>query len=645
MPYILTKSNGTQLTTIQDGSLDNSTDLTFVGKNYAGYGQIENENLVKLLENFANTNPPAKPVVGQIWYDSVKRKIKFYAGTGTLPWKEIVTGNSVSTSKPDDQVVGDMWWDPTDQKLYVFNGLEHILVGPLGNGNSLVSSVISSTIAEALTGNSKQVLKAVLPLGTPAIFSSSQPFNVDPTAGVYSSYPKIANGITLPNTAADGVSSDYSLNPNAPVLWGTAASAWGLVEGGVRVLASSYVKRTELQGFTNALNLLTDDGITVGTSQVLRISASGTDGLISNIVSDTIKFYVQDSYASTTKSNLLTLSAQGGLSLTPGAGKTVTVGTTGSPFADTYSKVVHTGKISTSNTDNLATTGTIYGSWTVYGSLTLASGSTVAATSSDLATKANTLLNATGDAYVGTTTSSESGKVAQFDSTGALTVGNLTAKSGGGAITGAWTLASSASLQATSLKSDTRFVVPDVLANNWTLAQRDGSGNLAVNALTSSGITAPSISAGSSNNSSGAIYGQWTLASQATLQATYADIAERYEADREDYLPGCVMVIGGIKEITASIERASINWAGIISTNPAFKLNCEAGDDVTHPYVALKGRVPCMVVGPINKGDLLVTSRFPGHAEAWQPGDSPLAVIAKALESVGEGTHVIEVKV
>jgi hypothetical protein len=53
MPYILTKTNGTILTTVQDASTDNSTSLTFVGRNYSGYGQIVNENFVKLLENFS----------------------------------------------------------------------------------------------------------------------------------------------------------------------------------------------------------------------------------------------------------------------------------------------------------------------------------------------------------------------------------------------------------------------------------------------------------------------------------------------------------------------------------------------------------------------------------------------------------------
>ena len=429
------------------------------------------------------------------------------------------------------------------------------------------------------------------------------------------------------------------------MLWGTAATAWGLVENGVRVLASSYVKRTELQGFTNALNLLTDDGITVGQSQPLRIHANGYDGLISNIASDTIRFYVKDYYGSVSSSNIVNLSAQGGLSLTPGAGTTVTVGTNGAPFADTYSKVVHTRKISTDVTDNIATTGTIYGNWTVHGSLTLGGGSTVAATTSDLATNANNLQNAAGDAYIHTTTTGASSAIPQIDSTGALTLGNITAKDTGSTISGNWQLNSGATLQATSIKAGTSYVTPDELANNSTLVLRDNTAGIAVAKLTASSVITPTIGAGGSNNDNGVIYGQWTLAAGATLQATYADIAERYEADRDDYMPGIVMAIGGSKEITVCVERATLSWAGIISTNPAFKLNSKETDDNSHPLIALKGRVPCMAVGPITKGELLVTSTYPGHAEAFKDGDSPLAVIGRALESCGEGTHVIEVKV
>jgi hypothetical protein len=187
--------------------------------------------------------------------------------------------------------------------------------------------------------------------------------------------------------------------------------------------------------------------------------------------------------------------------------------------------------------------------------------------------------------------------------------------------------------------------VPDATATGNTLALRDNDGGITAGALKGSSITTPTINAGSSNNSNGVIYGQWTLAAQATLQATYADLAERYASDRA-YNPGTVTVIGGDAEITLCLERAAVNWAGVISTNPAFKLNGGAGTDASHPYVALTGKVPCLVVGPIKKGDLLVTSKYPGHAEAWQPGDSPLAVIGRALESLdGDGTGTIQIKV
>ena len=70
MPYQIDKTDGTVLITLADGVVDNTTDLQLVGRNVAGYGEIQNENFVKLLENFASvTTPPSKPQVGQIWFD------------------------------------------------------------------------------------------------------------------------------------------------------------------------------------------------------------------------------------------------------------------------------------------------------------------------------------------------------------------------------------------------------------------------------------------------------------------------------------------------------------------------------------------------------------------------------------------------
>jgi hypothetical protein len=109
-----------------------------------------------------------------------------------------------------------------------------------------------------------------------------------------------------------------------------------------------------------------------------------------------------------------------------------------------------------------------------------------------------------------------------------------------------------------------------------------------------------------------------------------ADIAERYHADGV-YAPGTVLTIGGPYDVTISTERCDPSVAGIVSTRPAYMMNVAAGQNDTHPYIALKGRVPCKVIGPISKGDRLVTSNLPGHAMAAPAGVEPAAIIGKAL--------------
>jgi hypothetical protein len=79
MAYQIDRYNGTFLLSVDDQTLNSTaTDLRFVGRNYSGYGEIQNENLLHLLENFANTSAPPKAILGQIWYDSTNKKIKVY---------------------------------------------------------------------------------------------------------------------------------------------------------------------------------------------------------------------------------------------------------------------------------------------------------------------------------------------------------------------------------------------------------------------------------------------------------------------------------------------------------------------------------------------------------------------------------------
>jgi hypothetical protein len=102
--------------------------------------------------------------------------------------------------------------------------------------------------------------------------------------------------------------------------------------------------------------------------------------------------------------------------------------------------------------------------------------------------------------------------------------------------------------------------------------------------------------------------------------ALYADVAERFAAD-EVLVPGTVVELGGTQEITRSQTDLSENVFGVISTKPAYTMNGGAGDDDTHPKVAMTGRVPVLVTGVVRKGDRLVSAGN-GIARAAKPGEA-----------------------
>jgi len=116
--------------------------------------------------------------------------------------------------------------------------------------------------------------------------------------------------------------------------------------------------------------------------------------------------------------------------------------------------------------------------------------------------------------------------------------------------------------------------------------------------------------------------------------AQYADIAERFAADAP-MVPGAVVMLGGSAEITETAEELSDRVFGVISTQPAYMMNNKAGNDATHPFVAMTGRTPVRVTGTVNKGDRLVSSSVKGTARAASNSETinPFHVIGRALES------------
>jgi hypothetical protein len=152
------------------------------------------------------------------------------------------------------------------------------------------------------------------------------------------------------------------------------------------------------------------------------------------------------------------------------------------------------------------------------------------------------------------------------------------------------------------------------------------TGNIAPTRITTSIITT------GANSTAGNITGNWTLTTGSRLNATYADLAERYEADAV-YDVGTVVEIGGEKEITAVKEDGSNEVFGVVSDSYAYLMNGSAGDDSTHPAIALIGRVVVKVTGPVRKGQRLVSASN-GIARGAKDGEATaLNIIGRALEN------------
>ena len=154
-------------------------------------------------------------------------------------------------------------------------------------------------------------------------------------------------------------------------------------------------------------------------------------------------------------------------------------------------------------------------------------------------------------------------------------------------------------------------------------------------------IQTPILTTGS-NVTGGTMTGTWTLSTGSQLQATYADLAERFEADAE-YDPGTVVELGGEKEITEVALDLSDTVFGVVSNTAAYLMNSGAGTSKTHPAIAVSGRVQVKVSGRVKKGDRLV-SAGKGKARAAQIGEaSAFNTIGRSLVNKDdEGTGTVE---
>lgn len=579
MSYRVDRFNGSFLVTVDDGTIDTTTDLRFIGRNYAGYGEVQNENFLHLLENFSNTSPPPKAVVGQIWFDSnpSSRKLKFYDGA---QWKT-ASGSAASSTAPAGLTTGDFWFDTTTDQLYAWNGAEFILVGPENTPELTATSVFASIIKDNF-GTNYNILRVNVNDETQAIISNAE-FTINANLNPIPGFSIIKKGFNLINTdPVTGVTSTDHY------FWGTGSNS---IKFNGRPV-EDFVLQEELGAFN-------DNGLTVGNQNDLRIYIENGDiPVIENQLgvenSDaSIILRIRTSPNSEGNKDVAIVKSSG---VIPGTDATFTLGNSGARWLEAHSETFLgnlTGNV-TGNTFGVHKGDLIdiddfvrfnYQTKTFFGDFV-------------------------GGTFTGVFNGPLNGTATNANSLNGLAVseeplpdtiptrtptGNLKAVRFEGIAD-----------KANTLLFDTEYRSASVLANPNTIVSRDATGSMFA-----------------------------VIFNGTATSAQYADLAEKYLADKE-YDIGTVVSIGGEKEVTASVEGDRA--IGVISANPAYMMNSglEGGT-----YVALKGRVPVKVVGTVNKKDRLVasedgTARVANKEEFYN-------VFAIAIESSdGDGIKLVE---
>jgi hypothetical protein len=540
MAYNITLSNGGQLITggLPDGTIDQvSSSLTLVGKNYPGYGTFLNENMIRLVENFANGAAPTAPLPGQLWWDTAGKYLKVNTsatkGTAASAWKTMATMTSGS-SQPNNPIVGEQWWDTSNVQLKVYNGTTWTAVGPL------------TTSATGNTGAVPDTIVATSPSATYVVLK----FYIDNIlVGIWSKEPTFSTAVTGFATVKTGL--NLATNITNQAFQGTADVANNLyVSVGFPSVPGSSFLRNDVSGTLNgALTVTNDTGIKVGVASDFEALVTSGEVTLRNVTNNK-DFHLSIKKAGA-QTNFLKGNAISGL---PEATASPTASSNG--FTLTTKDYVDTilgGGVGTS---------------------------TFAAN-----------INPTSNVFytLGNTTNRWSNIFLQSS-----LIGNVFA----------------ANVNTTRANLATVYVSDTILPTSNT-----------------------TVNLGSTGMWFNTFYG-------VSVQAKYADLAERFSSD-QPYPAGTVVALGGVKEITAADEELSEDVFGVISTRAAYLMNGAAGDDVSHPPVAVNGRVPVRVIGKVKKGDRLVAAGN-GLARAGAKNEiSAFNVIGRSLEDkfdTAEGT-------
>jgi len=278
MAYTINKTDSSVLTTIADGTVDNTTSLQLFGKSYSGFGEGLNENLVKLLENSASISAPSAPLRGELWFDTNTNQIKVYDGTSFKP----TGGSKAQSSAPTNASAGDLWLDTDDDQVYAYTGTAWQLVGPVYTKGQTLSGWSIETLASA--GGNK-VVSSMYVGNTRVAILSKETFT--PTVA-QTGFAEIKAGLTL-NSTLGAVFEGTNTQATFIDVSSTTNTSASLIAGG------NFVRADASDTMAGALTITDDNGVTLGASGELTVSVSSNDVTIAQTSQDKdLKFTVND---------------------------------------------------------------------------------------------------------------------------------------------------------------------------------------------------------------------------------------------------------------------------------------------------------------------------------------------------------------
>lgn len=269
MAYELTKADGTTLVIIETGTVDDvSSSLTFVGKNVVNYGEIQNENFLRLLENFAyNTEPPNK-IRGQLWFDTGNNTLKVYNDT---IWKTLATV-SISSTSTTATGAGDLWFNSTSKQLYLNNGASFDLIGPENAADATITRFKSETIKDSANID-RAVIKCYIQNQVIAIISTATFTigSVNPVPG----FSGIVGGITWKNAPSTNFQSVgyHTLAEQANKLLNRAGDAYIIADTGA---VNSTIVQRDSSGTIFTSRLQVNNIQAISTASIILDSSLST---------------------------------------------------------------------------------------------------------------------------------------------------------------------------------------------------------------------------------------------------------------------------------------------------------------------------------------------------------------------------------